>query len=488
MKKFGLLLLIFSLVLGMFPQTAFAAEGSSFDQDLASYLNNASTERGFEVTQEVIDKSLSGYDKTISDFTTVDDISTLLGEVIKADNSNLTAIYTKYSLDQTSLTQLLSEYGEGLVDYVFIHDLDTALALYVKSTTDTTNTTTDTTTDTSTETTDTTTGNNDTPKTGYEAELDTYLANISEIRGFDISIDAINTYLAEYDMSTGDFKSVEELDDYLGDVIKADLSNLDYFNTNYDMDQQAVLQLIEDNGKTINDYIFLDQIEELVWSSYGSSDLGIDPTMILGYLEQLGLTQGELQNIQNHFINNEEYFLSAEVQSKIEELRTRMLAYAQDIITKGTADPNYKMSDTELKEFVSFYEELLSLAKLKAVFSISQDGVDKTVSIFDLMKLEEEDMLNKDLKVAIYNSDSELLADFVVTSEFINDNLGDIIEDVNNAAEGNQTIQTVKGGKLPKTASNDLAFVLLGLFVTTLGVYVYRKVRNDKSEIIQEEA
>ena len=486
MKKFGLLLLIVSLVLGVFPQAAFAAEGSSFDQDLTSYLNNASTQRGFTVTQEAIDKSLAGYEKTISDFTTVDDITILLGEVIKADNSNLISIYTNYSLDQASLTQLLSEYGEGLADYVFIHDLDTALALYVKSTTDTTNTTTDTATDTPTETTDTT-GNNDTPQTGYEAELVTYLANISEIRGFNINIDAVNAYLAEYDMSTADFRSVEELDDYLGDVIKANLSNLDYFITNYDMDQQAILQLLEDNGKKINDYIFLDQIEELVWSSYGSSDLGIDPAIILGYLEQLGLTQGELQNLQNHFINNEEYFSSAEVQSKIEELITRMLTFAQEIMTKGTTDPNYKMSDTELKEFGTFYEELLSLAKLKAVFSISQDGVDKTVTIFDLAKLEEEDMFNKDLKVAIYNSDSELLADFVVTSEFINDNLGGIIEDVNNAAEGNQTIQTVNGGKLPKTASNDLAFVLLGLFVTILGVYVYRKVRNDKSEIIQEE-
>jgi hypothetical protein len=242
MKKFELLLLIFSLVLGMFPQAAFATEGSSFDQDLASYLNNTSTERGFDVTQEAIDKSLAGYEKTISDFTTVDDISTLLGEVIKADNSNLTAIYTKYNLDQASLTQLLSEYGEGLADYVFIHDLDTALALYIQSTTETTNTTTDTSSETTTDTTDTTTGNK-TPQTGYEAELVTYLATISEIRGFEVSRDAINAYLAKYDINIADFETVEELGYSLGDVIKADLSNLDYFSAEYNMDQQEILQL-----------------------------------------------------------------------------------------------------------------------------------------------------------------------------------------------------------------------------------------------------
>ncbi len=479
MKKIVPLLLVLFFVLGMQPQVAFAAENSSFDQDLAAYLNKVSTERGFSVNQGAIEESLAKYEKTMTDFTTVDEINILLGEVIKADYSNLSNIYKKYSLDQASLTKLLSEYGEGLEDYIYVHNLDTALTFYVQGATNIAPTQAPT---------QAPEGNTDTSETGYNGELITYLANISKIRGFVVSIDAINEYLSEYDMSTADFTSVEELKDYLGEVITKDLSNLDYFNTKYNMDQQMILQLIEDNGKNMNDYIFMDQIEELVWSSQEDLDFGIDPTILLGYLEQIGLTQAELQNLQNHFMNNEEYFSSAEVQTKIEEISTRMIAFAQDLVAKGEADPNYKMSDTELKEFVSFYEEILSLAKLKAVVSISKDGADQTISIFDLLKLEEEDMLNKDLKVAIYNMDSELLADFVVTSDFIRDNLGGVIDDVENAAEGIQTIQTVKGGKLPKTASNDLAFVLLGLVVTSVGVYVYRKVRNDKGEISQEQA
>lgn len=481
MKKIVPLLLILFFVLGMQPQIAFAAENSTFDQDLAAYLNKVSTERGFSVNQEAIDKALAGYENTISDFTTVDEINILLGEVIQADYSNLSNIYKKYNLNQASLTKLLSEYGEELEDYIYLHNLDTALAFYVQGTTNITPTPTQVPTQAPE-------GSTDTSETGYNGELIIYLADISKIRGFEVSIDAINKYLSEYDMSTADFTSVEELKDYLGEVITKDLSNLDYFNTKYNMDQQMILQLVEDNGENMNDYIFMDQIDELVWSSQEDPDFGIDPTILLGYLEQIGLTQAELQNLQNHFMNNEEYFSSAEVQTKIEEISTRMIAFAQELVAKGEADSNYKMSDTELKEFVSFYEEILSLAKLKAVVSISKDGVDQTISIFDLLKLEEEEMLNKDLKVAIYNMDSELLADFVVTSDFIRDNLGGVIDDVENTAEGIQTIQTVKGGKLPKTASNDLAFVLLGLVVTSVGVYVYRKVRNDKGEISQEQA
>ena len=120
MKKIKTLLLTLSLVLTMFTQTAYAAEIKNSTLDLTAYLNEVSTTRGFEVSEEVIELSLLLYGKSLSDFTTAEEMKAFLGEAIKSDLSNLAGVYSKYELDQAAVTELLNEYGEDFNDYVFV--------------------------------------------------------------------------------------------------------------------------------------------------------------------------------------------------------------------------------------------------------------------------------------------------------------------------------------------------------------------------------
>ncbi len=464
MKKLGLILITLSMLLGLLPTTAMAAEVNTFDQKLALYLEEVSTARGFDVSKADIEKSLATYEMTLADFQSIDDMKSLLGEVIKADLSNLTSIYEAYGLNQETLTQELNEYGEELKDYIYLSDLDMALSFYTED------------------------GEFE-QEADYEAKLTAYLADVSAVRGFEVTKEDLNKYLKEYFTSTDEFETVSDLEDFLGDVIKADLSNFDYFNTEYDMSKEAVLQLIKDNGKNIEDFIYIEQVEELVWET-GEDDLsGMDPTALLGMLNQLGLTEDELTNLQNHFIGLTDYLSDAEVQSKLEELGNRFMAFAEKAIENG-ADENYKPTDAEITEIVSLYEEMLSLFKLKVSYSLIVDGVTTPVTMAELMKLEE--LGDADFKIELYNSDSELLADFVITSEFIKENFGEIVEDVNNAVGADKDnkpakpVKTVKGGKLPDTASDYIPNALYGLLVALGGIIVYRKVRKDKVEIIEK--
>jgi processed acidic surface protein len=136
MKKLGLFLLVLSMLVSLFPQTAFAAESTAFDQDLATYLSEVSAARGFDVSVDDVNESLSAYGMTTEDFSTVDELKTFLGDPIQSDLSNLSNIYKTYDFDQTTLNQKLNEYGEDLNDYVYLYDLDTALSVFVSNESD----------------------------------------------------------------------------------------------------------------------------------------------------------------------------------------------------------------------------------------------------------------------------------------------------------------------------------------------------------------
>jgi processed acidic surface protein len=130
MKKAYILLMVLLVTLCLQPLTARAAEVTSYDTDLTAYLEVLSNERGMEVTKDDLEFVLSLYSESLADFDSVDGLKSFLGETIKADHSNLTSIYEKYSLNQTTLEELLSENGETLNDFIFLSELEDSVYFY----------------------------------------------------------------------------------------------------------------------------------------------------------------------------------------------------------------------------------------------------------------------------------------------------------------------------------------------------------------------
>ena len=69
MKKLGAILLSFLLFIGVFPTSSFAAT-STFDADFNKYLKSVSQTRGFEVTKDDVEYSLSLYDDSLENYDT----------------------------------------------------------------------------------------------------------------------------------------------------------------------------------------------------------------------------------------------------------------------------------------------------------------------------------------------------------------------------------------------------------------------------------
>ncbi|WP_249598931.1 hypothetical protein [Peribacillus frigoritolerans] len=62
MEKLWTILVSFTLLISLFPQLASAAPSKNFEQELTKYLKEVSLVRGFEVTRDDIETSLSYYD------------------------------------------------------------------------------------------------------------------------------------------------------------------------------------------------------------------------------------------------------------------------------------------------------------------------------------------------------------------------------------------------------------------------------------------
>ncbi|MGG0413676.1 processed acidic surface protein [Peribacillus simplex] len=468
MKKLWTILISFTLLISLFPQLASAAPSKNFELELTKYLKEVSLVRGFEVTKDDIETSLSYYDESIKNFESISDLKEALGEVIKADLSNLDTIYEDYDLTNESLINLLHENGEELDDYIFIWDLDEAVYFYAEE------------------------GDFERDP-NFDKELVNYLAKVSKERGFEVTKEDIEASLELYDLSMEEFESVEELSEFLGDVIKADLSNLDYFNENYGLDKQALLLMLEENGEDINDYIYIDNLEETVWTHTGGGmDGEVAEDLLPIFEEEIGLTEEELQRLEDHLMSLEDHLSNPETVKQLEELGNRMMAFEEfDVATELTAE--------QIAEMASIYEELLSIFKLNVSYSLVKSGSESPVSLLDLMKLEE--LKGANLKIAIYTTDGKFLADLLITGDMVDSdtltNAGGQIKE--SAKEVKKTIekvpvakpekqkistqpksehQTVKGAKLPNTASDYLPSALLGLFIVLFGSLMYRKIRK----------
>jgi processed acidic surface protein len=470
LKKLGAILLSFSLLIGLFPQLTLAAQNTTFEQDLIQYLKEVSERRGFEVTEEDIEASLASYEDSIENYESVEELGDFLGEVINNDLSNVASIYEEFELDEEGLHQLLQENGEEINDYIFLDNLYSAVYFYTEDRVFERD-------------------------PNFEQDLVVYLTMVSEERGFTVTKEDIEESLVIYETTIEEFETVEDLSTFLGDVIKADQSNLDYFYENYELDQQALLQLLEENGKDINDYVYIDDLEHAVWQ-YSGDELypGMDEEIAADLLpifqEEIDLTEEELQRIEDHLMSLEENLSNPETLERLEELGNRMIAF-EDFETAT------ELSAEQMAEIASIYDEFLSIFKLKAEFTLVKGGSETPLSFWDLLKMEE--LKGANLKVTLNSTDGQFLADLIVTGEMIDsetvietgEQIGGSAKEVTKTVEQPAVVKpqkditqkkseykTVKGAKLPKTASDYIPNALVGLAIALAGIFLYRRVRN----------
>uniref|UniRef100_UPI00128BD91B processed acidic surface protein n=1 Tax=Oceanobacillus sp. CFH 90083 TaxID=2592336 RepID=UPI00128BD91B len=370
---------------------AAGAQANSFQKDLEVYLTEISTERGFPITKTDIELSLSLYDFYLEEFDTVEELKDFLGEVIRADGSNLKQIYDDYEIDREILEATLAEFGKTLDDYIFLDDLEMEIDFYLYTLI---------------------------PRDpDFDQKLTDYLAEATNIRGFQVTQNHIENSLALYGSHLNDFKTVDELSGFLGEIIHRDLSNVGPY---FGMNKEDVLQLVSDNGLDINNYVFLDDLsydldEEIIWEEDDFFDLSF-------FMQEFDLTEEELLRLEEH-IRNIPGITSDESIERMLHLADRMMAFS-DFETAKELTPG------QIAELMSIFQEFIDIFQFHVEFVLVTDQGEEPLSLqalFSLTKLE-----NADLKVNIYNLQGDFLADLIISGEIVD---SDTIIDTGNAIQ-----------------------------------------------------
>ena len=312
----------------------------------------------------------------------------------------------------------------------------------------------------------------------FEKEFQQYLSDISATRGFEVTEEDIEMVLSLYDESIEDYDSVQELSDSLGEVIKADLSNIQFIYDEYELNEESLRSLLAEFGEELEDYIFVGDLDESVFFYTADEDELVDEDMILELLEvfkaEFDLTDDEIKRLKNHLLSIEDDLLSAETMQRLEDLSYRMMAI-------GEFDVTGDLTSAQVEELLSIFDELLSIYQVKAQYTLITKDTEKNLTLLELMNMEE--LINAKLKISIYNLAGDFLADLIITGEmFDSDLVKETGKDITNAAEKvkkpSAEKKTVKGGKLPNTASNNLIYGVLGFLAIVIGTTLFRRVRT----------
>lgn len=351
----------------------------------------------------------------------------------------------------------------------------------------------------------------------------------------DMTEQEFSTYLSDFhDYSIQDFDTVEELKDYLGPVLND--QNLQDLLEEFEITIEDLEELFAENDSSLSDYVFYDDlyyavsdwlyvesltpinddsIEQLLLDYEFASrdeleaflnkhddsienyeyiedlDFAVAEYMfmdakddVINTLDSFGLSLAEANKLANHamkVIDNQEdpeqFFM------QLEEISDRLMNFPE-------FESASELSAEDIAEMLSIWNDLLNLLDLKIEYSLVKDGKETAISFPALMEMTSTG--GADLLIKIFSSDGEFLADMVVTkdmfgSDFLEetaqnlDNTNKAVQEASDAAEKipaeKAHVKTVKGGKLPNTASNYLPNALTGLALIIAGSLLFRRMK-----------
>ncbi len=335
-----------------------------------------------------------------------------------------------------------------------------------------------------------------------EAGLDAYLEEVSAVRGFEVTKEKVEAYLSTYEAKLSDYKSIEELRTTLGEVIKADLSNLNRLYESYQLDEAALSNILADNGEELKDYVYLNELDlALLFYTYDntferepafnikladylsviSEEHGFEVAALTKLLTLLDLSDTELSKLEAYFDSLESYFTDAAFMEAFSSW-TERITFLKEL------DGLTELNEEQAARIGAYFDEFFSLIRLKPVIYAIMDGKETMISLEALALWKDFDYSTTDLKVIVYGIDGALLADFFVTSDFI-EYLSDVYGELPAPSEDgtpNPIIQpdnqkpslpkTENGGMLPETSTNRLPLVIFGGCLVLVGIVMFKKV------------
>jgi processed acidic surface protein len=427
MKKIIPLTLAASIAFGTVPASVLAFNTN--DPAFQNYLNEIG------MSQEELEEYLSYDGYTLEDFQDVEDLRSELGEPLREEN--LKILLADYDLTEEELKELLIENGElepnqEITDvFKFYNDLEEYIDFLMEEA-------------------------YSTPIT--EETLTAYLQEQNMTK------EQLIALLEKHGESLEDFTYIEELADtveYYQNLTPLTEENLNEFLKTIGLTRQQLEALLEENDDSLDNYTTVEELADAVMF------------YMIPDFSELGLTDEELEKLSSHFesLNVED----PQFASKMEEIGKRL-----DAISLYDFEGIKELSAEQIAEMTDVMQDMLDLFQLDVKFYLTKNGEKKPLNLASLMTMETTN--GYDLFIEIYNKQSELLADLVLTADMFDSDffkeIGGDLQKTSKVAKLEKTKKptkrTVKGAKLPKTASSYMQNMLIGVVLAAAGAFLFR--------------
>jgi len=190
----------------------------------------------------------------------------------------------------------------------------------------------------------------------------------------------------------------------------------------------------------------------------------------------MDLTEEEMDRLLEHFLTV--YEENPDFEDQLYTLSERMMAFEE-------FDSADDLTAEQIAELLDISNDMLDILQVDVKYYLVKDGVKKPLSVQSMMTMTSTD--GADLLIELYNKQGDFLADIILTNEMFG---SDIIKETGkDLQEAEQIVKeapvktatkavekTVKGGKLPNTASDYLQNTIIGLVIVLAGVVLFRRV------------
>lgn len=294
--------------------------------------------------------------------------------------------------------------------------------------------------------------------------------------------DFIN-YLESKELSLEDFDSVDELGTPLNEAGIQEVLN-DFGLTRAELNELLADYGYIEAGEDVMDSVWFLFNEELYYEvdellTFEDGDyIEEDDFMeeFFSIFSDIGLTEEELERLFDHLSGLD--FENPAFEAQLESLLNRMLAFEEFSSAS-------ELSAAQIAEILSVFNSLLELFELDTQYFLVKDGVKQPVSLAVLIGMESVD--GADLLIEFYNYQGTFLADILLTADmFGSDIIKEVGKDIKEVekvvvaapvVKAAPEVKTVKGGKLPKTASSYATNAMAGLVLAMAGFMLFRRFK-----------
>jgi processed acidic surface protein len=291
-------------------------------------------------------------------------------------------------------------------------------------------------------------------------ELEQYISSI----GWTMN-DLLN-YLDDYHMTIADFQTMDELKQWLGTPIAEE--NFQQLLKRYQLTQEELEALLGQFGETVQDYTFIEDLDAAVAFYLRHNE---QMQQINDMLGAIGFTEKEANRLFEHVASLHRQNLPQQLKA----LNARMEPFLQ------VADAAL-LTKQQRRQLFSIWEDALSALQIKPKFYLQKNGKKQEVSYHRLLSLNA--LGGRGLLIELYNQKGELLADVQLSEEILTSGYvfraGEKF--INASMLASEMEETMRGDKMPDTASPYLANMLLGLLLALFGAYAFWRIKSKAAE------